>query len=418
MRMSRDGGIFRILSAAGILALSATTLAAAPLAAQQRPADLTVLPPTPTDYTPQKTPWGDWDFSGIWPMDNIANSRILFQRPKGFGDRVWLTDEEHNKRITNAEGSDAGYSAENVGLQTQSGSVGLAEWTKTSNFSWRTSLLVSPQDGRIPPLTPAAEKLYRAGRSGWVPGQSWDWVDDFDTWDRCITQGIPASMFPNRYNHGIRIFQSPGYIVIMKEMLATRVIPIVKRSDLGRHWSEKVEAWMGDSRAHWDGKTLVIETTNIVSGDAVTHNVSKRSASPVIVTMIGGMPRNTIPMSTKARTLEKLTMTGADAILYEITYEDPEVFTAPWTAQIEWSRNQEYRFFEYACHEGNVQLRNYITASRAHRRDLASGAVKPDEVDPLALFAREEGFDFDPVAPGAPQSGPPAPPADGADASK
>lgn len=348
-------------------------------------------------------------------MDYIPGSRILFQRPKGFGDRVWLTDVEHEKRIANAGTSDSSYSAENAGIQTQAGTQGLAEWTKTSNFSWRTSLLVSPKDGRIPALTPQAERLYREGRSGWVPGQSWDTPADFDTWDRCITQGFPASMFPNRYNHGIRIFQSPGFIVIQKEMLATRLIPIVKKDDVERHWPGDVEAWMGNSRAYWDGKTLVIETSNIKSGDSVTYDLSGRAASPVIVTMVGGMPLNTIPTSTKAHTVEKLTMTGPNAILYEVTYDDPEVFTAPWTAQIEWSRNPDYEFYEYACHEGNVQLRNYVSSSRAYRRQIAAGEENLG-ADGLALFAREEGFDFDPVAPGAPQPGPPAqPPAEGED---
>ncbi|HZF45312.1 MAG TPA: hypothetical protein VEZ26_03175, partial [Sphingomonadaceae bacterium] len=123
---------------------------------------------------------------------------------------------------------------------------------------------------------------------------------------------------------------------------------------------------------------------------------------------------NTIPMSKQARTVEKLTMTGPNAILYEITYSDPEVYTKPWTAQLEWARDDKYQFFEYACHEGNVQLRNYVSASRAHRADIAAGKEKPEttEEDSRSRFAKQ--FDFDPVAPGAPTAGrPPAAPTRG-----
>jgi hypothetical protein len=388
------------------LALSASVLTMAGSAlAQKRPSDLTALPPTPTTYTPAKTPWGDWDFSGTWPMDNVAGARILFQRPKGFGDRVWLTDEEHAKRIANAEKSDSGYSAQDAGIERQAGTQGQAEWTKMSDFSWRTSLLVSPKDGQLPPLTPQAQKLFETGRSGWVPGQEYDTPADFDTWDRCITRGFPASMLPNRYNHGIQVFQSPGYIVIVNEMLGRRVIPIVPKDQVGQHWPKQVEAWWGNSRAYWDGKTLVIETSNIKSGDSVTEDIQKRAAAPVIVTMIGGAPLDTIPVSTRAHAVEKLTMTGPNSILYEVTYDDPDVFTAPWTAQEEWNRNDKYQMFEYACLEGDVQIRGYISASRAARAQIAAGTRKPETIEKDSRSRFTKTFDFDPVAPGSPQPG-------------
>jgi hypothetical protein len=381
-----------MLACAALLPLLANVASA-----QKPPADLTRLPPTPTDYTPGKTSWGDWDFTGIWPYDNLPQAKILFQRPDGYGDRIWLTAGEHAKRIENAGKSDASYSRENVGLEIQTGTQGLAGWIRTSGFAWRTSLLVSPRNGQLPPLTPQGEALFKAGRSGWVPKQPYDWVDDFDTWDRCITRGFPASMFPNRYNNALQVFQSPGYITIVLEMLGRRVIPIVPKADKDRHWPAAVEGWMGDSRAYWEGKTLVIDTTNIKSGDSVTHDITKRAAAPVIVTMVGGAPRNTIPTSKKAHTLEKLTMTGPNAILYEITYDDPDVFTAPWTAQLEWTRDQSYVMPEYACHEGDVQIRNYITASRATRDKIAKGELDPNYKDGGERFERP--FDVDPVAP-------------------
>jgi hypothetical protein len=379
----------------------AAAFAAAPMAfAQERPANLETLPPTPTTYTPEKTPWGDYDFRHTYQLDNVGEAHILFQRPKEYGRRVWVNDAEFARRLAAAEKSDAGYGVKGASV---TGTKGLAGWMRGSSFGKRTSLLVDPPDGRLPPLTPEAQRLFDAGRSSWVPGQAFDWVTDFDTWDRCITRGFPASMFPNRYNNGIRIFQSPGYIVIELEMLGTRVIPISNAP----HWPKTVEGWMGNSRAHWEGKTLVIETTNIKSGDSVSKDPFKRSASPVIVTMIGGAPLDTTPMSPQARTVERLTMTGPNTLMHELTYYDPATYTAPWTARTEWVRDDGYKVYEYACHEGDVQIRNFITSSRAQRAAIARGE-KPAkaDVDPRARFAQD--FDRDPGVAAPASSGPPA----------
>jgi hypothetical protein len=388
----RHHGIFsRLAKGASALAAAASLLAGTTGAlAQVVPADLTVLPPVPTDYTPKKTSWGDYDFQGTWPIENINAARILVQRPKVYGNRYYVNDAEFAKRLAAAKKSDGSF-GEGQGVNA-AGTKGLADWIQRGSFGHQTSMLVSPADGQLPALTPKAEALYKAGRSGWVPGQEYDWVDDFDTWDRCVSRGFPASMFPFRYNNGIRIFQSPGYVVIMLEMLGTRVIPL---SD-APHWPKGVEAWMGDSRGHWEGKTLVIETTNIKSGDSATHDVSKRAAAPLNMATQAVPPFNTIPTSDKAKTVERLTMTDARTITYEITYDDPEVFVKPWTARLNWDRDDSYEFFEYACHEGNVQLRNYITASRAHRAQIAAGKDPNAEVDTRLRFAMP--FDRDPGA--------------------
>ena len=385
------------LTTAAVALAAAACLFAGAASAETVPADLTQLPATPTDYTPNKTSWGDWDFTGTWPIENLPDSRILFVRPKSYGNRVWITDEEWQKRIANAQKSDQGFSLEGEGLNA-GGTQGLENWVKTSAYARRTSMLVSPANGQLPALTPQADALYKAGRSGWVPSQDFDWVDDFDSWDRCVSRGFPASMFPFRYNNGIRLWQSPGFVVIQLEMLGNRVVPIVKDGEAPKHWPGEVEAWMGNSVGHWEGKTLVIETTNIVSGDSATHDPAHRAASPLNMATQNVPPFNTIPTSPKAKTVERLTMVGPDAIRYEVTYSDPEVFTAPWTAQLEWTRKSDYQFFEYACHEGDVQVRNYITSSRAHRADIAAGR-EPAEVpdDGRGRFAQQ--FDFDPVAP-------------------
>jgi hypothetical protein len=376
------------------------------------PADLTYLPPTSTEYTPGKTEWGDWDFRGTWPIENLPSTSILLQRMDGYKNRVWITPEEHEKRIENAGRSDSAFSNEGQGLNV-GGTEGLAEWVANSPYAWRTSMIVNPKDGKLPPLTPDAQIKQDTGRSGWQIGQTFDWVDDFDSWDRCVSRGFPASMFPFRYNNGIRIFQSPGYVTIVLEMLGNRVVKLYpnEKAAMAAKWDGNVEAWMGNSRGWWEGKTLVIETSNIKSGDSVTRDVSKRAAAPLNIATQYSLPFNTAPTSTKAHSRERLTMQGPDAILYEITYDDPEVFTAPWTAQLEWTRNDDYVFFEYACHEGDVQVRNYITASRAKRAAIARGEIDPNEPDGNATWAKQ--FDFDRVAPGAPpppQFGPPPPP--------
>lgn len=363
-----------------------------------------MLPPVPTDFTPKKTPWGDWDFRSTWTIENLPSARILFQRPKPYGNRVWLNDAEFAKRLEGAKRSDESF-GDTPGIGTR-GTQGLADWVQRSSFGHRTSMLVSPADGQLPPLTPQAEVLWKTGRSSWVPGQAYDWVDDFDSWDRCVSRGFPASMYPFRYNNGIRVWQSPGYVVIELEMLGTRVIPLQ-----GSHWPASVEAWMGNSIGHWEGKTLVIETTNIKSGDGATHDPYKRAASPLNMATQNVPPFNTIPTSTKAKTVERLTMIDANTIVHELTYSDPEVFTQPWTTRIEWNRDDKYQFFEYACHEGNVQLRGYITSSRAQRAQAEQarkdGKALPTEADSRERFAVQ--FDYDPAAGDAPPGfgGPP-----------
>jgi hypothetical protein len=218
--------------AATAIAAAALLLARVPAAAQTPPADLATLPPVPTDFTPKRTPWGDWDFRGTWPIEYINNARILFQRPKAYGNRFWLTDAEFAKRLEAAQKSDSAF-GEGEGLRA-SGTQGLASWVRTSSMGRRTSMLVSPADGQLPPLTAAAQALYKAGRSSWVPGQHYDWVDDFDSWDRCVSRGLPASMYPFRYNNGIRIHQSPGYVVIELEMLGTRIVRLGEMRATGR----------------------------------------------------------------------------------------------------------------------------------------------------------------------------------------
>jgi hypothetical protein len=318
----------------------------------------------PTDYAPGRTAWGDPDLRAIYTLDRINTGRIAFVRPQQFGDRFWLTEAEFAERLEAARRSDAAFSEEN-----SRGTKGLEAWMQGEPFARRTSLLVSPADGKLPALTAEAEALRAAGRTSWfTEGRTYDWIDDFDTWDRCVSRGFPASMLPFRYNNGVRIFQAPGFVVIHFEMLGDRIIPLAGTE----HRPATVESWMGSSLGHWEGGTLVVETTRIKSGDGATRDVWRRAASPLNVAT--GVPsNNAIPVSVEAKAVERFTRTGPDALVYELTYSDPPVFTAPWTARVTWTRDAAYQMFEYACHEGNVSIRNHILASRADRREASAG---------------------------------------------
>ena len=192
-------------------------------------------------------------------------------------------------------------------------------------------------------------------------GQSFDWVTDFDSWDRCITRGFPASMLPFHYNNGVQIMQAPGYVVINLEMIHdARIIPLDGRGKL----PDGVTDWMGSSRGHWEGNTLVVETDHIRTG-----------AAPLNMATNGAPPNNTIPMSPQAHVIEKFTMTGPNVITYEMTFSDPVYWTAPFTVRADWTRNEKYKFYEYACHEGDEQVTNYITTDRLKRAKEKQAAM-------------------------------------------
>jgi len=349
--------IMRIAVVSALLA--ATSLSPASAETPAKPGetitDLTYLPPVPHTYKPKRTAWGDPDLRGTWPIDSLGG--LPLQRTVEQGNRVFLNDEEYAVREKAMQRS-----REAAEKETKANKLGMGNWVEMTGAGRRTSLLIDPPNGRLPALTEEGKRRNAIGRSSWVKGQTYDWVDDFDSWDRCITRGMPASMLPFRYNNGIQIFQAPGYVVISLEMIHdARIIPLDGRGAPPAN----VTNWMGESRGHWEGNTLVIETSNIRPG-----------AAPLNMATIGAPPNNTIPMSPKAHVVERLTPTGPDSIIYEMTYSDPEIWTAPWTVRLNWERNEKYGMFEYACHEGDVQIRNYITASRAQRaKDEAAAAA-------------------------------------------
>jgi hypothetical protein len=318
------------------------------------PADLTKLPPVPRTFQPKKTSWGDPDLRGTWPIDSLGG--LPFQRTPAQGNRVFMTKEEYAAREKQLERIRNAAEAED-----KAGKLGMGHWVEETGAGARTSLLVAPANGRLPEMTEYGKRMQAMGRSSWVRNQTYEWVTDFDSWDRCVTRGFPASMLPFRYNNGIQILQSPGYVVVSLEMIHdARVIPVDGRPGLPK----EVVNWMGVSRGHWEGNTLVVETDNIKIG-----------ASPLNMATIGVPPNNTIPMSPKAHVTERFTLTGPNTLVYEMTYSDPVVWTQPFSVRMDIPRNENYGMFEYACHEGDEQVRNYIIASRSQRaKDYAKQA--------------------------------------------
>lgn len=352
-------------SRAFAVGLAAAVSLAAQSVAEKPPADPTTVPPVPTAYVPKKTAWGDPDFRATWTGDNLAYAGVDFERGEKLGNRLWLTDEEFAKRLAEAKKSDADKTDLNAHLMPDN-TLGLAVWLQASSFGRRTSMIVDPANGRLPPLTPRAEALSKAGRTSWNKGQPIDWVSDLDAVDRCIARGFPAAMMPTDRDsdNGIRVFQAPGFIAFQLEMSGTRVVPIGR----GAAWPSSVRGWLGQSRAHWEGSTLVIETANIHPGDSASGDRWQRGASP-------SSTNSTLPTGDRASAIERLTMTGAGTMVYQVTYSDPDVFTAPWTAQVEWMRDDKYRLYEFACHEGNEEVRHMITSSRAQRAKDAAALV-------------------------------------------
>ena len=328
------------------LTLSAAVLAAP--AAFGQDGDLTRLPAPSDEYRPEMTPWGEPDISGGWPIDHL-NGRTPLQRAPEHGNRALLSEEEFAERAEAVEQLEQRYQNED-----STDTMGIGHWAEVAGANRRTSWITSPANGQLPAYTEEGKRRSDAMRSTWRQGQQFDWVTDFDSWDRCITRGLPASMFPFMYNNGMRIFQSPGVVAIQMEMVhETRIIP----TDGSAGIPSQIKHWLGESRGSWeDHNPLLVETTNFRPGPSATN-----------IGTTGSPRENDTPVSEQAKLTERFHMTGPDTIIYEFTWEDPVIFEEPWSARLEWQRDDDYGMFEYACHEGNVQIRNYITASRAER---------------------------------------------------
>jgi len=319
---------------------------------------------TPKGWAHPKTPWGDPDIEGIWPISYVGS--VPLERCAGGGrgqsappppcdlNKAFLTEAEYNERVAAA--------TKQVDRHAQAlaaGDFGEALQTGVTDPTFpqrQTSLIVDPPNGKLPEMTAEGRRLSALMKSSWaLPGETqvWDHYLDFDSWDRCITRGMPSSMMPYRYNNGVRIVQVPGYVILDLEMVhETRIVPVDRRPPL----SSAFRHWMGESRGRWDGNTLVIETTNFRPGPSATN-----------IGVMGSPPGNRFPVSEKMKTTERITRLNDNFLLYEITTEDPVILTRPWTARYPLKLDNSYQWWEYNCHEGNRTIGDYINASRAER---------------------------------------------------
>src|SRR5690242_13373188 len=282
-------------------------------------------------YTPPKTPWGDPDLQGIWP----GNMGVPMQRPKTMGERTELTDQEFAQRVAQSQRASAADAVEFAPKDEKIGIGPPSYWTERGKPTRQASLVIDPPDGRLPPMTPEAKAIQAKTPAEWA-GRA-NSYEDVNLYYRCITRGALGSIIPVVYNNGNQIIQAPGYVVIRNEMIhETRVIPLDGRPHVGSN----IHMYLGDSRGHWEGNTLVIETTNFTNKTSVGSNG---------VAYNGEGGRNSEAM----RLVERLTRVDANTINYQATIDDPKSWTRPWTMLISLKRDDKYQFLEYACHEGN-----------------------------------------------------------------
>ena len=316
------------LGAAALLAVSSavcqSAVAAKPGTAPKNAA--------PKKWAVPRTPDGHPDLQGTWTNTTITP----LERPADLAGKEFLTEQEV-----------AAYEKKTVAQQTGDRRDGGAEVDvgRSYNEFWRdrgtkvigsrrTSLITDPPDGKIPPLTPAAQKKQEEARvQQRLHGT--DGPENRNLWERCITRGLP--MLPGPYNNDFQIIQTPGYVVILHEMIHdARIIPLDGRP----HPPANIRQWMGDGRGHWEGDTLVVDTTNF------SEKSNFRGASENL------------------HLTERFTRVDPDTISYQFTVDDPTTFTKVWKAEIPMHHTDE-QIYEYACHEGNYALADILRGARA-----------------------------------------------------
>jgi len=285
----------------------------------------------------------------MWP----GNTGVPMQRPVAFGVRTLLTDAEFATREAQASAQAKADAALFVTGRGGGGVGGPSHWTERGRPTRQTSLIIDPPNGRLPALTPAAEKRRKEARGGRGFTGEWrgeaDSYEDLNVYYRCITRGLLGSIIPVIYGNGNEIVQGPGYVVVRNEMIhESRVIPLDRRS----HAGPEIRMYMGDSRGRWDGDTLVVETANFTDRVAIGSNGA-------------GYPGDPGYHSGALRVIERLTRTGENTLNYQATIDDPETWTRPWTMLISLTRSNDHHLHEYACHEGNYAMSNILSGARA-----------------------------------------------------
>ena len=302
----------------------------------------------PTSWAASRTPWGDPDLQGVW--NNTVNTPL--ERPDALAGQEFLTEEEVAAREARRDAERA----------PRAGDTGTYNnfWCDARILSTRTALIADPPDGRVPALTREGQQREAARadeRRGRGPSDSWE---DRNRWERCLTRSLP--MFPGSYNNNFQFLQIPGYVFIVLEMVHdVRVIPLDGRPHVN------IPQWLGNSRAHWEGDTLVIDTISF------NDQLDGRN-------MLPSHRGNLFQHHGSGETLhlvERFTRLDDTTMNYEFTMDDPTTYTRPWTVMVPMTKTDD-PIFEYACHEGNRGLQNILRGGRADdragNRDLGGGA--------------------------------------------
>ncbi len=293
-----------------------------------------------------RTPDGRPDLQGIWSFATITP----LERPAELADKPFFTEKEAADYENDIR--------KRNNMDRRDGDAE-ADVTRAYNDFWwdrgtrvvktrRTSLVTDPPDGRLPPLTAEGRKR-QADRIAKNRGHEFDGPENRPLPERCLNlQGSGPPILPTAYNNNTRIVQAPGYVTILVEMgHEVRVIPLDGRP----HLPQDVRQWKGDSRGHWEGDTLVVDTTNF------TDKTAFRGASE------------------NMRLTERFTRLDPDTLLYQFTVDDPSAFTKPWTAEIPVTRTPG-PLFEYACHEGNYGMAGALAGAREEEKKAAEAAEK------------------------------------------
>lgn len=287
-------------------------------------------------WTPPRTPDGQPDLQGVWEMSTLTP----LERPPEFAGKPFLTEQEaaaFQKRTLDQLNSDRRDGSSEADLRRNYNEYWRDRGAELKP-NLRTSLIVDPPDGRIPPFTPEGRKRRDAQTAA---SRNPSGPEDLALRIRCISRGLPMVPTPN--NNFFQIVQSGGFVAILQEMMyEVRLIPL----DTRPHVSPNVRGYMGDSRAHWEGRTLVIDTTNFIGKDDFL-----------------GADEN-------LHLVERLTRTAPDTIVYQFTIDDPTAFTSPWSGEIPMTRTRE-GIFPYECHEGNYSMTDILSGARAQEREAA-----------------------------------------------
>jgi hypothetical protein len=322
-------------------------------------------------YKVPKTPWGEPNLQGTYNANDLQG--IQMQRAQSIGTRYRLNDDEYKARVAQRDQNVANDNSDEFTLEraeefeARFGTVGGAvspppHWLERARTVSRvSSYVIDPPDGRIPALTPAAQaaaqqrQQAQAARRKQLNGVEADWTTDRSNYDRCISTGVLNSITPKIYNSGSRIVQGPGWLAFQNEMIhETRVIP----TDGRRNPGAGITNWMGTSVGRWEGDVLVVETRNIKPESAV----------------------NGQPLSDEGVLIERFTLADANTLDYRMTINDPKVYAAPWTVRLPIPREEDYGFYEYACHEGNYSMFNLLSGSRQEDKRRAEALARGEKI--------------------------------------